>query len=83
MSLLETFIKDHRITVVEGLVPDMSGIARGRIRPADKFLHILRDRGLRMPEAIFVQTVPVTLPAYETYPQLISSSERENLLLNV
>ncbi len=51
------FIEDHRITEVECLVPDLSGIARGKILPAEKFLRILRDRGLRMPEAIFVQTV--------------------------
>lgn len=62
MSLLETFIKDHRITEVECLVPDLSGIARGKILPADKFLRILRDRGLRMPEAIFVQTVTGDFP---------------------
>lgn len=62
MSLLETFIKDHRITEVECLVPDLSGIARGKILPAEKFLRILRDRGLRMPEAIFVQTVTGDFP---------------------
>src|SRR5579859_1032839 len=62
MSLLETFIKEHRITEVECLVPDLSGIARGKILPADKFLRILRDRGLRMPEAIFVQTVTGDFP---------------------
>jgi len=62
MSLLESFIKDHRITEVECLVPDLSGIARGKILPAEKFLRILRDRGLRMPEAIFVQTVTGDFP---------------------
>lgn len=62
MSLLETFIKEHRITEVECLVPDLSGIARGKILPAEKFLRILRDRGLRMPEAIFVQTVTGDFP---------------------
>jgi glutamine synthetase len=62
MSLLETFIKDHRITEVECLVPDLSGIARGKILPAEKFLRILRDRGLRLPEAIFVQTVTGDFP---------------------
>jgi glutamine synthetase len=65
MSLLETFIKDHRITEVECLVPDLSGIARGKILPAEKFLRILRDRGLRMPEAIFVQTVTGDFPDHE------------------
>jgi glutamine synthetase len=62
MSALETFIAEHRITEVECLVPDLSGIARGKILPAEKFLRILRDRGLRMPEAIFVQTVTGDFP---------------------
>jgi glutamine synthetase len=65
MSLLEDFIKENRITEVECLVPDLSGIARGKILPAEKFLRILRDRGLRMPEAIFVQTVTGDFPEEE------------------
>ena len=62
MSALETFIRERRITEVECLVPDLSGIARGKILPAEKFLRILRDRGLRMPESIFVQTVTGEYP---------------------
>lgn len=62
MGFMEDFIKKHRITEVECLVPDMSGIARGKIVPAEKFLRILRDRGLRLPEAIFVQTVTGEYP---------------------
>lgn len=65
MTTLQDFIKSRQITEVECLVPDMSGIARGKILPAEKFLRILRDRGLRMPEAIFVQTVTGEYPADE------------------
>jgi glutamine synthetase len=65
MSYMEDFIKNNRITEVECLVPDMSGIARGKIVPAEKFLRILRDRGLRLPEAIFVQTVTGDFPEDE------------------
>ena len=62
MAFMDDFIKKNRITEVECLVPDMSGIARGKIVPAEKFLRILRDRGLRLPEAIFVQTVTGDYP---------------------
>ena len=62
MHELEAFIRERRITEVECLVPDLSGIARGKILPAEKFLRILRDRGLRMPESIFVQTVTGDTP---------------------
>jgi glutamine synthetase len=62
MSSIAEFITNNRITEVECLVPDMSGIARGKIVPAEKFLRILRDRGLRLPESIFVQTVTGDFP---------------------
>src|SRR5579859_1618606 len=77
MSLLETFIKEHRITEVECLVPDLSGIARGKILPADKFLRILRDRGLRLPEAIFVQTVTGDYPEGEE----VTSAENSDIYM--
>ncbi len=57
MDKLEQFIREHKITEVECLVPDMSGVARGKILPADKLLRILRERGMPLPESVFVQTV--------------------------
>ena len=53
-SSLLRWLKDRRITEVECLVPDMTGIARGKIIPAAKFSH---DYGTRLPEGIFVTTV--------------------------
>ncbi|HBM12522.1 MAG TPA: glutamine synthetase, partial [Rhodospirillaceae bacterium] len=38
-------------------LPDMSGIARGKILPSNKFLKSLEDRSLRVPECLFIQTV--------------------------
>ncbi|WP_420566239.1 glutamine synthetase family protein [Thalassobaculum sp.] len=54
---LEAWIRERRITEVECLVSDLSGIARGKILPAQKFLRATRDQGLRLPESIFGQTV--------------------------
>ncbi|HUH36595.1 MAG TPA: glutamine synthetase family protein, partial [Spongiibacteraceae bacterium] len=51
---LKQWLKERRITEVECLVPDMTGNARGKIIPADKFL---ADEGMRLPEQIFIQTV--------------------------
>ena len=62
MDKLESFIREHKITEVECLVPDMSGIARGKIIPAEKLLRILRERGMPIPESIFVQTVTGDYP---------------------
>lgn len=62
MDKLEQFIREHEITEVECLIPDMSGIARGKILPADKLLRILRERGMPIPESIFIQTVTGDYP---------------------
>jgi len=62
MDRLEEFIREHKITEVECLVPDMSGIARGKIIPAEKLLRILRERGMPLPESVFIQTVTGDYP---------------------
>ena len=62
MQEIEEFLKEHRIDEVECLVPDMAGIARGKILPAQRFLQAMKGNGLRLPEAVFVQTVTGDYP---------------------
>lgn len=57
MSDLSDWLRDNRIDEVECLVADLSGIARGKIVPTPRFVGGLLERGLRIPEAIFLQTV--------------------------
>lgn len=57
VSTLSEWVSERRIDEVECLLPDMSGIARGKILPCHKFINSLSDRGLRVPEALFIQTV--------------------------
>ena len=54
MDTLAEWIGQHRISEVECLTPDLTGIARGKIMPASKFL---KNEGLRLPESVFLQTV--------------------------
>lgn len=54
---LKEWLKERKITEVELLVPDMAGIARGKILPAAKFLSGLENGTLRLPESIFGQMV--------------------------
>ncbi|MHA1600021.1 MAG: glutamine synthetase family protein [Alphaproteobacteria bacterium] len=63
MQEIEEFLKEHRIDEVECLVPDMAGIARGKILPAQRFLQAMAGDGLRLPEAVFIQTVTGDYPA--------------------
>lgn len=51
---LEKWLKERNITEVECLIPDFSGVARGKIMPAEKFW---KEERLRLPEGVFVQTV--------------------------
>ena len=57
MAYIDDFLKENRIEEVECLVPDMAGIARGKIIPAEKFISGKRAAGLRIPESVFIQTV--------------------------
>jgi glutamine synthetase len=62
MNSLEEWLRSRGITEVECIVPDLSGIARGKILPASKFIKSLKDRSLRLPESVFVQTVTGDYP---------------------
>ena len=48
-SDLENWLNEHRVTEIECLVPDLTGVARGKILPREKFTE---DRGMRLPEAV-------------------------------
>jgi glutamine synthetase len=56
---IRQFFKEHGISEVEAVVPDMAGIARGKVMPAVKFAE---EEGMRMPESIFLQTVTGDYP---------------------
>ncbi|MBU0726565.1 MAG: glutamine synthetase family protein [Alphaproteobacteria bacterium] len=59
---LAAWIAERNIDEVECLVPDLAGIPRGKILPAQKFLNSWGERGLRLPESIFTQTVTGDFP---------------------
>ncbi|MDI3304447.1 MAG: glutamine synthetase, partial [Burkholderia multivorans] len=54
MQDIEDFLKKHRITEIEAIIPDMAGIARGKITPRNKFTS---GESMRLPQAVMVQTV--------------------------
>jgi glutamine synthetase len=51
------WLRARSVSEVECLVADMSGVARGKILPTEKYLSSAADGGLRLPESIFLQTV--------------------------
>ena len=53
-SPLKDWFQQHGITEVESLVTDLTGILKGKIMPASKYLNGGRPR---LPDSIFIQTV--------------------------
>lgn len=59
MTDIAKWLRDHAITEVEALIPDMTGVARGKIMPAEKYS---AEEGFRLPEAVLMQTVTGDFP---------------------
>ena len=53
----QNWIKENSITEVECLVPDLGGIARGKILPSNKFLKGMKNDSHRLPQSVFIQTI--------------------------
>lgn len=73
---LQAWFKERRITEVECLVPDMTGNARGKIVPAERYFS---EGGARLPEGVFIQTVNGDWP--DDYDEIVSPMERDMVLL--
>ncbi len=54
------WLKEHRITEVECILPDITGVARGKILPKEKFIS---EPEMRLPEAVLIQTVTGDFPS--------------------
>jgi glutamine synthetase len=71
-SDLETWFNEHRVTEIECLVPDLTGVARGKILPREKFTE---DRGMRLPEAVVAMGVTGEFPEEGPYYDVISPND--------
>ena len=73
-SELEQWLNERRVTEIECLVPDLTGVARGKILPREKFTE---DRGMRLPEAIVAIGVTGEFPEQGSYYDVISPTDRD------
>ena len=74
---LEGWLNERRVTEIECLVPDLTGVARGKILPREKFSE---DRGMRLPEAVLGMTVTGNAPVSEEYDAVISELDHDMIL---
>jgi glutamine synthetase len=73
-SELEQWLNQHRVTEIECLVPDLTGVARGKILPREKFTE---DRGMRLPEAVVAMGVTGEFPEEGPYYDVISPNDKD------
>ncbi|MDP1783239.1 MAG: glutamine synthetase, partial [Hydrogenophaga sp.] len=71
---LERWLNENRVTEVECLVPDLTGVARGKILPREKFTE---DRGMRLPQAVVAMGVTGEFPASGPYYDVIEPTDRD------
>src|SRR5438876_11371944 len=77
-SELEQWLNERRVTEIECLVPDLAGVARGKILPREKFTE---DRGMRVPEDVLAMTVNGDKPGNDpTYRAVISAIDHDLIL---
>lgn len=73
-SELEQWLNERRVTEIECLVPDLTGVARGKILPREKFTE---DRGMRLPEAVVAMGVTGEFPEEGPYYDVISPTDQD------
>ncbi len=77
-SDMDLWLNEKRVTEIECLVPDLTGVARGKILPRGKFTE---ERGMRMPEAVLGMTVTGNYPTDDAaYERAISATDRDMIL---
>ena len=71
---LEQWLNERRVTEIECLVPDLTGVARGKILPREKFTV---DRGMRLPEVVVAMGVTGEFPEEGPYYDVIKPTDRD------
>lgn len=77
MDNLIKWLKEHRITEVECITADQTGIARGKIQPTAKFIN---EGGIRLPESVLLQTATGDYPDDESYYNLLDPADIDMML---
>ncbi|WP_422459313.1 MULTISPECIES: glutamine synthetase family protein [unclassified Endozoicomonas] len=77
MKKLASWLKAQRITEVEAVISDFTGIARGKIMPSSKFI---AEKGIRLPESLLIQGVTGDYVEDEIYYELMNAAEIDMIL---
>ncbi|EXF91956.1 MULTISPECIES: glutamine synthetase family protein [Pseudomonas] len=72
LDQLTDWLKDHKITEVECMIGDLTGITRGKISPTNKFI---AEKGMRLPESVLLQTVTGDYVEDDIYYELLDPAD--------
>ena len=73
-SEMDQWLNERRVTEIECLVPDLTGVARGKILPREKFTE---DRGMRLPEVVVAMSVTGEYPNDGPYFDVVSRNDAD------
>jgi glutamine synthetase len=74
---MDAWLNKNGVTEVECLVPDLTGVPRGKILPRGKFRE---ERGMRLPEAVLGMTVTGEVPSSDVFNSIISEADSDLIL---
>ena len=77
MDNIIAWLKEHKITEVECITPDQTGIARGKIMPTEKFI---QEKVIRLPESVMLQTATGDYPDDDLYYELLDPADIDMML---
>ena len=78
-SDMHNWLAQKRVTEMECLVPDLTGVARGKILPREKFT---AERAMRLPEAVLGVTVTGESPEEnEGYDEVFGFTDKDMVLI--
>jgi len=72
LDQLTDWLKNHKITEVECMIGDLTGITRGKISPTNKFI---AEKGMRLPESVLLQTVTGDYVEDDIYYELLDPAD--------
>ncbi|BCM25021.1 glutamine synthetase family protein [Methyloradius palustris] len=76
---MDRWLTENNVTEIECLVPDLTGVARGKILPREKFT---TERAMRLPEAVLGVTVTGESPeGHAGYDNVFGFTDKDMVLL--
>ena len=76
---MDRWLTENNITEIECLVPDLTGVARGKILPREKFS---TDRAMRLPEAVLGVSVTGESPeGHAGYDAVMGFTDKDMVLI--